>query len=112
MTNLLAAVIVTIATNWTSTGTFTPKIAPDGNHFFPYTEDVQQARVITNTTVILDWEGARHEIVLKSVPGPVVGERRVPSVATNYTYWATNIIIPNKGWYTITNVGIIETKQL
>jgi hypothetical protein len=69
MTNLLAAVIVTISTNWTSIGTF---ISLSGAM-----EDVQQGQRVTNTTAILEWRGSRREFVLETATGPAVGERRV-----------------------------------
>lgn len=70
MTNILAAIIITVSTNWVSTGTFTPT---SGSPQY----DVQAGNLQTNVTAILEWKGQRKEMILETVAGPKVGERRV-----------------------------------
>ena len=85
MTNIIAAVIITISTNWTTIGTFTPYSSWRN-------ETVEQGRSMTNTTAILEWKGQRREMVLESQEGPIIGERRVP-VPT-----ITNIVVGPTNW--------------
>jgi hypothetical protein len=73
MTNLLAAVIVTIGTNWTPIGTFTPT----GQSWNAQT--VERGNIVTNTTAILEWKGGRKEMLLESQAGPEIGERKIPA---------------------------------
>ncbi len=98
MTNILAAIFITVSTNWTPTGTFTPIEGP--------AVDVQEGRLATNTTAIVEWRGQRHELLLETVLGPKVGERRLPKPAPPVR-WATNWTIPvvltNYGTAWITN---------
>lgn len=70
MTNITGVVLITISTNWVTTGTFVPKTGTP--------QEVQVGSLITNTTTIFVWEGVRHETVLRSQRGPEVGERRIP----------------------------------
>jgi len=82
-----------IATNWQSIGTYTPKTGAS--------EDVQRGNIVTNTTAILEWKGKRHELLLESVNGPECGERRVPMQNQWPQQWyglgwmGTNITITN-----------------
>lgn len=94
MTNIVAAIIVTVATNWTTTGTFTPVSGG-------IPEEFQAGRIVTNSTAILVWKGARHEVVVESVSGPVCGERRIPKPIVNQ--WATNYTWPKGGIIYMTN---------
>lgn len=89
MTNIIAAIIITISTNWTSIGTFTP------NNSYG-TENVLQGRIVTNTTAIMQWRGVEHRYVLQSDEGPVVGERREPKTH----WWTTNWVIPGNIYIT------------
>ena len=114
MTNITAAVIVLVSTNWVSIGTFTPK---DGGS----TMDVQAGTIRTNTTAIFEWEGQKHEVVLRSDDGPGVGERRILSKSSGLIFtftnmppgvqiYAPNYKIPTLDWknYETTNTMIVE----
>lgn len=92
MTNTTAAIIVTIATNWTSIGTFTPISGPAC--------DVQMGRIVTNVHAIIEWKEQRKELLVESRDGPEIGERRVPRPPEQVivlTNWA------NRGFYIYTN---------
>lgn len=98
MTNTIAAIIVTIGTNWTTVGTFYPISGPS--------QDVQQGRIVTNTTAIVEWKGNRTEFVLEYQDGPICGERKLPAKSnwingTNGTI--QNYLIPNQGFLIVTN---------
>ena len=93
-----------IATNWQSIGTYTPKTGSS--------EDVQRGNIVTNTTAILEWKGKRHELLLESVNGPDCGERRVPKPNQWPQYWQC---ITNAPWIgALTNLYIdhIEATNL
>lgn len=92
MTNIIATIIITVTTNWVTIGTFTPL---NGNGI----ENVMQGRLSTNTTAIFEWKHSRRELLLETVEGPVVGEKREPRYITNRVMWATNYYIPN-WWFT------------
>lgn len=102
MTNLTAALLVLLATNWVEIGTFTDT---NRNSF-----KVEQGRLATNTVAILEFEHHEHRFILKSVEGPIVGERKTPNqvaVWTNNFMLATNLCVTNflyltntHGWWT------------
>jgi hypothetical protein len=87
MTNILAAIIVTVSTNWTSIGEFIPtKGTPQ--------YDVQEAHLQTNTIAILEWKGEKREFTLESVQGPKIDERRTEKCLPP---WNWNQIQPGYG---------------
>lgn len=88
MTNTIAAIVVLVATNWTSIGTFTDHT----KQVF----DVQQGQRMTNTVAIIEYEGQKYEFTLKSLPGDVVGERRDPCPSIIFTPYLTNSWLPGK----------------
>lgn len=71
MTNTIAAILTLIVTNTASIGTFTDKA---GTSY-----DVQESKYGTNTVAIIEFEGQKREFILKSEPGPVIGEMKVPN---------------------------------
>lgn len=74
MTNVVAAVVITIQTQWISHGVL---IRVDGSR-----EHVQRAQAVTNTTAIVQWNNKRHEMVLENLVGPITDvERRTPMTA-------------------------------
>ncbi len=99
MNTTIAIILTVVVTNWVSIGEFKDKSGA--------TFDVQEGRTQTNTVAKVLWDeqpsvhhiGPRtiaerrfaqtNEFVLKSVPGPVVGERRV-AVTNNPWAWPTN----------------------
>ncbi len=90
MTNLTAAVIVTLSTNWTTIGTFRPSTG------LILEQDVQEGRLSTNTIAIMEWRGQRKEVVLESQDGPVVGERKLPpQTIIFHSPYITNYIFTN-----------------
>lgn len=97
MTNILAAIIVTVSTNWVSVGTYTER--DSGKSY-----DVQRGNLQTNVTAILEWKGQRKEVLLESASGPVVAERKEENRSSLYYYspplWPTNL------WYTNLNLTI------
>ena len=100
MTNLLAAIIVTVSTNWTTIGTFTP--GKDGIGAWP-THDVQEGRVTTNVIAIAEWKGQKVEFPLETVPGPVIGERRVERQLKIIAEPTQLFKYPPPGFFTMTN---------
>jgi hypothetical protein len=86
MTNILAFVIVTICTNWTQIGTFTPKSGG-------VSSKVEEGRVLTNTTAIFTWNGAKKEFILNTKEGPVVGERKTFDKTSNVIVFQTNTMM-------------------
>lgn len=100
MTNIVAAVITTIVTNWVSVGTFTPTSG------WPQ-YDVQEARLQTNTVAIVEYKHQRKEVVLESCEGPKVAERKIEKPQAAMQIWpglaiTNNVINPWLGG-TITN---------
>lgn len=85
MTNVVAAIIVTLSTNWTGIGTFTPNVGQPSR--------VEEGRIATNTIAIIEWKNRRSEIVLESTDGPVIGERKV--AIPQITFWYTNTYFTN-----------------
>lgn len=88
MTNLTAVLLVLLATNWVEIGTFTDT---NRNSF-----KVEQGRLATNTVAILEFENHEHRFILKSVEGPVVGERKMPlfEYATNTVPYQFRYVFP------------------
>ena len=89
MNTTLAIILTIVVTNWTSIGNFTDT---RGRYF-----DVQEGQIVTNTVADLPWNEAKEKFhtnrfVLKSIPGPVIAERKVILI-TNMVMniWATNI---------------------
>jgi hypothetical protein len=87
MTNIVAAVIVTVATNWTHVGTLDR-----------FDEGVQykllEGKRITNTTAIIEWRGQELRMLLERADGPVVGEKKekIPQYWGIYTNLQPNIM--------------------
>ena len=84
MNTTLAIILTIVVTNWTSIGNFTDT---RGRYF-----DVQEGQIVTNTVADLPWNEAKEKFhtnrfVLKSIPGPVIAERKVILI-TNA--WVTN----------------------
>jgi len=89
MTNVVAAIIVTLSTNWHSIGTFTPHVGRPS--------EVQEGRIVTNTIAIIHWNGEAKSIVIETAEGPVIAERKfpLPDVVpgpTNVYYFTPNAI--------------------
>ena len=87
MTNLVAAIIITVSTNWQTTGTFTPTIGT--------AHEVQVGYLVTNTVAIFTWKDVMRSHILETNRGPDIGERRIPRIErsvgggimfTNITY--------------------------
>lgn len=91
MTNLLAAIFVTVGTNWTTSGTF---VSISG-----VSEEVQVGRLETNFLAVIEWREQKRELVLETCLGPICGERRVPIKQQSFvipaTVWQTNIYWTN-----------------
>ena len=81
MTNVIAAIIVTLSTNWHSIGTFTPHIGQPS--------EVQEGRIVTNTIAIIHWNGEAKSMVIEAADGPVIAERKLPM--PNVALWPTNL---------------------
>jgi hypothetical protein len=95
MTNILAFVIITICTNWTQIGTFTPK---DGGT----SSKVEQGSIRTNTIAVFTWNGAKKEFILDTKEGPTIGERKTLVEVSNIIMWTSNMLVTNinKGYWT------------
>lgn len=68
MTNLLATILVTITTNWTTVSTTYP--APcgvQGCTLYHMATDNQDGSVRSNTIAIVEWKGRKIEALLESV---------------------------------------------
>jgi len=70
MTNLLATIIVTLATNWVTISRTTPVI-PNGTQLNAvYITDTlnQQGHIVTNYFLQLTWKGEPKQFLLESIP--------------------------------------------
>lgn len=96
--------LVVVATNWTKIGTFTDNASKQFT--------VEEANLQTNTIAVFTFEDQKKEFVLKSVAGPVVGERKTavpPTVFWATNYWTPGFVFTNSLLYnsaTITNLNI------
>ena len=70
MTNLLAAIITTISTNWSQIAEWHP--LPSGQ-----VKIIEQATLQTNVTAVITWKGHKTFVPLEISYGPIVGERRI-----------------------------------
>lgn len=95
MTNLIASLVITLSTNWTTIGTFTPSCNQSGCLVDHQSEDVQSGSVETNYQAQVEFNGTTHRFLMEKRVGPLIGERRVPKayyyIATNW--WASNWVI-------------------
>ena len=121
MKEILTTIMLVVVTNWTEIGELKTK---DGKTFA-----VQEGRMQTNAVAEIQWSEELHSndeirpqdlylfrgliktntFILKSIPGPVVGERRVEVTNMLINQWlATNFMprVTNTFWITNENVII------
>jgi hypothetical protein len=84
MTNLFALVLIT---NWITIGTFVP--INNSKSF-----DIQEGQMMTNHIIKFDYQNSHYELLVKSDPGPKIGERKIETTITNNIYATNGFIIP------------------
>jgi len=72
MTNIVAAVVIVVSTNWTYVGSFQPASG--------YREDVKNGNYVTNVYARFEWKGQDKDTLLETHSGPFCCQARFPFV--------------------------------
>lgn len=90
MTNLIASLVITLSTNWTTIGMFTPSCGQSGCLVIHQSEDVQRGDIETNYVAEVEFNCVKHRFVIEKKMGGSIGERRV----ARSNSMLTNILCP------------------